>query len=154
MNSVIHPRLTHHSVSGVIVFSLLMLAVFGLLNALLIYTELFLSTFIAQHLSARLREQLFDQLQRLSMDWHDGQKKGVLVQRVTVNIADIEKLFSDGLIDLLSGILTLAGVVVIMLFICSCYSLLSLAIAPLLFLIFFSYTRGNQCVANGIGKAA
>ncbi len=154
MNSVIHPRLTHHSVSGVIVFSLLMLAVFGLLNALLIYTELFLSTFIAQHLSARLREQLFDQLQRLSMDWHDGQKKGDLVQRVTVNIADIEKLVSDGLIDLLAGILTLAGVAVIMLFISSGYTLLSLAIAPLLFLIVFSYTGGIKAAAKKKAKAA
>src|SRR5919205_675568 len=67
------PSCTFPFLDGLLtVFSLLMLAVFGLLNALLIYAELFLSTFIAQHLSARLREQLFDHLQRLSMDWHDG----------------------------------------------------------------------------------
>src|SRR5260221_5382451 len=88
------------------------------------------------------------------MDWHDGQKKGDLVQRVTVNIADIEKLVSDGLIDLLAGILTLAGVVVIMLFISSGYTLLSLAIAPLLFLIVFSYTGGIQAAATKHAKRA
>src|SRR5260221_1895619 len=115
-NSVLHPRITQHSVIGVIVFSLLILVVFGLLSALLVYIELFLATFIAQNLSAQLRRGLFDHLQRLSLDWHDRQKKGDLVQRVTGNIADIEKLVTDGLGDLLAGILTLIGIIVIMLF--------------------------------------
>src|SRR5579884_3978468 len=95
-NSITHPRITAHSVIGVIVFSLVMLLVFGLLSALLSYIELFLATFIAQHLSALLREELFDHLQRLSLDWHDRQKKGDLVQRITGNIADIEKLVTGG----------------------------------------------------------
>src|SRR5438128_2065134 len=129
-NSVVHPRLAQHSVIGVIVFSLIMLAVFGLLSALLVYAELFLATFIAQNLSARLREQLFDHLQRLSLDWHDRQKKGDLVQRVTGNIADIEKLVNDGLVDLLAGILTLIGVAVVMSFISQPYTMLSLTMPP------------------------
>lgn len=54
-NSVLHPRITQHSVIGVIVFSLLMLAFFGLLSAFLVYIELSLATYIAQNLSARLR---------------------------------------------------------------------------------------------------
>src|SRR5947209_17234016 len=63
-NSVLHPRITQHSVNGVIVFSLLMLAVFGLLSASLVYLELFIATYIAQNLSAGLRAELFDHLQR------------------------------------------------------------------------------------------
>src|SRR5579863_3858471 len=53
-SSVLHPRITQHSVIGVIVFSVLMLIVFGLLSALFVYLELFLATYIAQGLSARL----------------------------------------------------------------------------------------------------
>ena len=152
--SVLHPRITQHSVIGVIVFSLLMLAVFGLLSALLVYLELFLATFIAQHLSARLREDLFDHLQRLSLDWHDKQKKGDLVQRVTGNIADIEKLVTDGLVDLLAGMLTLIGVGIAMSFISPSYTLLSLSIAPLLFLLVLAYTTGIQAAARKKARAA
>jgi len=65
-NAVANPRITQHSTIGVIVFSLLMLTVFGLLSALLVYIDLYLATFIAQNLSARLRENLFDHLQRLT----------------------------------------------------------------------------------------
>jgi ATP-binding cassette, subfamily B, bacterial len=154
VNSVLHPQITQHSVNGVIVFSLLMLAVFGLLSALLVYLELFIATHIAQNLSAGLREELFDHLQRLSLDWHDQQKKGDLVQRVTGNIADLEKLVTDGLVDLLAGILTLIGVAVIMSFISEQYTILSLAIAPLLFVLVSGYTGGIKAAAKNKAKAA
>lgn len=154
IDSVLHPRITQHSVNGVIVFSLLMLAVFGTLSALLVFLELNLATFIAQSLSARLREDLFDHLQRLSLDWHDKQKKGDLVQRVTGNIADIEKLVTDGLVDLMAAILTLTGVAIIMLFISKEYTGLSLAIAPVLFLIVSVYTGGIKAAAKKKAKAA
>lgn len=143
-----------HSVNGVIVFSLLMLAVFGLLSAFLVHFELSIATYIAQHLSAGLRKELFDHLQRLSLDWHDKQKKGDLVQRVTGNIADIEKLVTDGLVDLLAGTMTLLGVAVIMFFISPQYTLLSLAIAPVLFLIVSVYTGGIKAAAKSKAKAA
>jgi ATP-binding cassette subfamily B protein len=153
-NSVLHPRIVQHSVIGVIVFSLIMLAVFGLLSALLIYIELFLATFIAQHLSARLREQLFDHLQRISLDWHDKQKKGDLVQRITGNIADIEKLVTDGIVDLLAGILTLVGVAIVMLFISPPYTVLALIIAPVLMLLVAGYTNGIKAATRKKAKAA
>src|SRR2546421_8357276 len=153
-NSILHPHTTQHSVIGVIVFSLLMLAVFGLLSAGLVYIELSLATYIAQSLSARLREQLFDHLQRLALDWHDRQKKGDLVQRVTGNITDIEKLVNDGLVDFLAGTLTLVGVAVIMFFISKEYTVLALAIAPVLFVLVFFYTNGIRAAAKKKAKAA
>lgn len=153
-NSVLHPMIVQHSTIGVIVFSLIMLAVFGLLSALLVYVELFLATYIAQRLSARLREELFDHLQRISLDWHDKQKKGDLVQRVTGNIADIEKLVTDGIVDLLAGLLTLLGVAIVMFFISPAYTVLALIIAPVLMLLVLSYTGGIKAAARKKAKAA
>src|SRR5438874_12408220 len=53
-SSVLHPMVTQHSVIGVIVFSLIVLVVFGFLSALLVHIELHLATYIAQRLSAQL----------------------------------------------------------------------------------------------------
>jgi ATP-binding cassette subfamily B protein len=152
-DSIIHPMITHHSVIGVIVFSLLLLLVFSSLSALLTHIELLLAAFISQHVSANLREQLFDHLQHLPMDWHDRQKKGDLVQRITGNIADIEKLVNDGLVDLLAGSLTLIGVAICMLFVSVHYTILSLLITPLLFLLVFTYTGGIKKAARKKAKA-
>src|SRR5579864_6138228 len=103
-----------HTVLGVILFSSSALIVLGILSAILVYIELYLAAFIAQNLSARLRKQLFAHLERLSLDWHGKQKKGDLVQRITGNIADIEKLVTDGLVDLMAAFLTIVGVIVVM----------------------------------------
>src|SRR5579885_649804 len=145
---------THHSTNGVIIFSVLMLIVFGTISALLAYLDLYLASYIAQHLTARLRNQLFEHLQRLSLDWHGKQKKGDLVQRITGNIADIEKFVTDGLVDLLSGILTLVGVTVIMLVIQPTYTFISLAIAPALFMIVLIYTRTIKAESKKAARAA
>src|SRR6266536_372101 len=142
-----------HSILGVIVFSLLLLVIFGLLSALLAFLDLYLAAYIAQQLTARLRNQLFDHLQRISLDWHGKQKKGDLVQRVTGNIADIEKLVTDGLVDLLAGVLTLIGVISVMLFLSPPYTLIALAIAPALFLIVLGYTKNIKAAAKKAAKA-
>ncbi len=135
---------THHSTNGVIVFSVLMLIVFGTIAAVLSYLDLYLAAYIAQNLTARLRNQLFEHLQRLSLDWHGKQKKGDLVQRVTGNIADIEKLVTDGLVDLLAAVLTLAGIVAVMLFLSSAYTVIALTIVPALFMITLGLYQEHQ----------
>src|SRR6266516_2580720 len=91
--------LVRHTTLGVIVFSLLLLIIFGLLSALLAFVDLYLAAYIGQMLTARLRNHLFDHLERLSLDWHSKQQKGDLVQRITGNITDIEKMVTDGLVD-------------------------------------------------------
>ncbi|MDQ2903480.1 MAG: ABC transporter transmembrane domain-containing protein [Chloroflexota bacterium] len=144
---------SHHTVNGVIVFSIVMLLVFAALNAGLIYLELFLAARIAQNLTARLRNQLFDHLQRLSLDWHGKQKKGDLVNRITGNISDIEKLVADGLVDLLAGILTLISVIAVMLYLSSTYTLISMSIIPALFLMTFMYTRTIKSATKQASKA-
>jgi ATP-binding cassette subfamily B protein len=144
---------SHHTVNGVIVFSIVMLIFFAAINAFLIYLDLKLAARIALNLTARLRNQLFDHLQRLSLDWHGKQKKGDLVNRITGNIADIEKLVGDGLVDLLAGILTLFGVIVVMLLLSPTYTLVSMAIVPALFLMTFTYTRGIKAATKQASKA-
>jgi ATP-binding cassette, subfamily B, bacterial len=142
-----------HSTIGVIVFSLLLLVIFGLLSALFAFLALYLAAHIGQQLTARLRNRLFDHLQRLSLDWHGKQKKGDLVQRITGNIADIEKLATDGLVDLLAGVLTLVAVVTVMLFLSPQYTLIAMAIAPALFLMVLGYTRNIKAAAKKAAKA-
>ena len=151
--SLVNPDTTHHSAIGVIVFSLIVLVVFSVLSALLVYLDLYLAAYIAQHLSAKLRKQLFEHLQRISLDWHGKQKKGDLVQRITGNIADIEKFVTDGLVDLLVSILTLGGVAAIMMLYSVPFTVLSLAIIPALALIVLYYTRNIKAATKGQAKA-
>jgi len=143
-----------HTLLGIIIFSASMLVVLGLVSAILSYIQLFLASYIGQNLTARLRKQLFSHLERLSLDWHGKQKKGDLVQRVTGNISDIEKLVTDGLVDLLAGLLTIIGVVIVMILTNWQFTLLSIVIVPALFVVVISYTTGIKTAAKRAAKAA
>src|SRR5919206_703635 len=143
-----------HSALAIILFATTLLVVLGLLSAGASYVQLYLAAFIAQNLSARLRQKLFDHLQHLSLSWHGQQKTGDLVQRLIGNVADIEKLVTDGLVDLLAGILTLVGMVLVLYLTNWQFTLFSILIMPALFVVVLVYTRGIKAAARRAAKAA
>ena len=108
---------------------------------------------LPRNLSARLRKTLFDQLQRLSLDWHGKQKKGDLVQRITGDIANIEKLVIDGLVDVFAGILTLVLSTWILLTTQFQLTLISIVVVPALFVIILVYTRSIGAASKRAAKA-
>ncbi len=142
-----------HTILGVILASVVILVIFSILSAVLAYIQLYLAAFLAQNLSARLRKQLFVHLERLSLDWHGKQKKGDIVQRVTGNIADIEKFMTDALVESLSGILTIVGVILVMLATSVGFTLLSFTIIPALALAVFGYQRSIKAAAKKTSKS-
>ncbi len=148
------PSIGGHTAVGVILFSVAMLLILSILSAILAFIELYLASFIAQNLTARLRRQLFEHLQRLSLDWHGKQKKGDLVQRVTGDIANIEKLVTDGLVDLIAGAFTILGVVVVMLIVSWQFTLISIVVIVPLLVIVFTYTAGIKAASKKAAKAA
>jgi ABC-type multidrug transport system fused ATPase/permease subunit len=139
---------------GVIFFSVSMLLILSIVSALLAYIGLYLASFIAQNLTARLRRQLFEHLQRLSLDWHGKQKKGDLVQRVTGDIANIEKLVTDGLVDLISAALYVVGIITVMLLVNWQFTVISIVIVPALALIVLGYTTSIKAASKKAAKAA
>src|SRR5918912_1799122 len=143
-----------HSAIVVILFATTLLVVLGLMNAGLTYVQLYVAAFIAQNLSARLRLRLFDHLQHLSLSWHGQQKTGDLVQRLVANVTDIEKLVTDGLVEMLSSILTLVGMVLVLYLVNWRFTLLAILIVPALFVVVLVYTRSIKAAARRAAKAA
>jgi ATP-binding cassette subfamily B protein len=142
-----------HSSATIVTYLLIVFVVLGLLDAILIYFQLFLTSRVAQNLSARLRKKLFDQLQRLSLDWHGKQKKGDLVQRITGDIANVEKVVTDGLVDALGDVLILVVAVYFMWTTQYQLAISSIVLLPALFVIIFSYQRGIKAAAKRASKA-
>src|SRR5581483_10372211 len=89
----------------------------------------------------RLRKGLFDQLQRLTLDWHDRQKKGDIVQRIIGDVANIERLITDGLIEFVWGAFTIVGITILVLLISVQFTLLFVLVVPAIFVVVFSYLR-------------
>jgi ATP-binding cassette, subfamily B, bacterial len=147
-----------HTQLGVILFSGAMLLVMGVIGAVVAYVQLAAAARVAQELGARLRNRLFVHIEHLPLAWHGRQRVGDVVQRVVGNVTDIEKLVTDGLVDLLSGILTLVGFLVVMLVLNWQFTVLSLVMLPPLAVVIVGYTRwikrASRQTAKALGEVA
>ena len=93
---------------------------------------------IGQRFVASLRTQLFGHIQRLSMAYHDQHRVGDLMSRVSNDTDAINQALSNGLIDFVSNILLLGGIMVAMFFLSW-----QLAIGTLLVLLLMLYLTGK-----------
>jgi ATP-binding cassette, subfamily B, bacterial len=147
-----------HTQLGVILFSGAMLLVMGVIGAAVAYVQLAAAARVAQELGARLRNRLFVHIEHLPLAWHGRQRVGDVVQRVVGNVTDIEKLVTDGLVDLLSGVLTLVGFLVVMLVLNWQFTVLSLVMLPPLAVVIVGYTRwikrASRQTAKALGEVA
>ena len=100
---------------------------------------------VGQYILAKLRDDVFVHLQRLSMRYFDTHESGVTMSRVVNDVAVIQEMLSTGVINMMSDVLMLVGIVVIMLALDVRLALLTFAVLPLMVVatvVFTSKARG------------
>lgn len=113
----------------------------------LVYLGIYLGAFVTEKLriltTSRLgqnvlydmRQELFNHIQGLSLRFYDGRPAGKIMVRVTNDVDSLNDLLSSGVVNLLTDIFTLAGIVTIMLSMHTRLALLSFCMIPLLVLL-------------------
>ncbi len=96
---------------------------------------------LAQHFVFAIRRNLFAHLQRLSLRFHDQQRTGDLITRLTTDTQAIQEMIANGLTVLATNACLLAGMLVLMFWLNWRFALISLSVAPLLFWTVFRYKR-------------
>jgi ATP-binding cassette subfamily B protein len=88
-----------------------------------------------------IRNQLFRQLQRLSLDFYERERTGRLVARMTADIEAMGDLVTDGLVTLVTALISLVGVAVIVVALDWRLALATLVVAPVIALAARGYRR-------------
>jgi ATP-binding cassette subfamily B protein/subfamily B ATP-binding cassette protein MsbA len=88
---------------------------------------------IGQRMVNDLRRDVYSQIQRLSLSFHNRQQVGDLMYRITADTLGIQTLTMNGLFAVFSAALLLAGMFVVMLSLDWYLTLLALAVCPALF---------------------
>jgi ABC-type multidrug transport system fused ATPase/permease subunit len=86
-----------------------------------------------------LRVVFYDHLQRLSLSFHDTQKKGNLVTRVTGDVNSVGQLFSESLGEIVSAALLLLGMGAVTMLVDPVLALAVLGVSPFLFFVTSRY---------------
>ncbi len=94
--------------------------------------QFYLMTIVAQQLLYRLRSQVFDQLQRLSLSFYDYNEAGDLMSRLTNDTDVIGRVMNMGLVRMIGSLLTLVGIILAMLRLNARLALASYTILPVM----------------------
>jgi ATP-binding cassette, subfamily B, bacterial len=126
---------------AILKFAALAALAIAIVGALCSYAEKYLTTSVGQWVMHDLRRTLYSHVQRLSLSYHDHKQTGDLISRVTSDIDAIQSSVASGLLGAAVDTLTLAGMVAVMFFINWRFTLIALSVAPVLFVVVYSYTR-------------
>jgi ATP-binding cassette, subfamily B, bacterial len=100
-----------------------------------------------------LRQATYAHLQRLSIAFHDRQRVGDLVSRVTNDIDRVQTMLVSVFDTLIPSVALLFGLALVMIVVSPSFGLLALSIAPVLFFVTYRYTRRIRDAARRAREA-
>jgi subfamily B ATP-binding cassette protein MsbA len=85
-----------------------------LAKGLFAYGQIYLLSNVAQRLAMRIRNQVFEHLQYLSLSFFETRKTGQLMAAITTDVPVVQNSFTLGIIDSISAPLVIIGAMVIL----------------------------------------
>lgn len=105
----------------VLMFMLVLYVIHGLVT----YAQSICSARLSQAVVKKLREDLFGKIVHLPIAYLDRHSHGDIMSRMTNDVENISNMISQSMSSLVSGVLTISGTVVMMVWICPQLALLS-----------------------------
>ena len=112
----------------------LMLVVYAL-SSFFTWVQAYVMAGASQRTVRDLRNDLFENLQTLSLRFFDQRAHGDLMSRLTNDMENISMVLAQGVTQLVSGVLTLVGVAVVMLLLNWRLALVTLVTIPVIMLL-------------------
>lgn len=121
-------------VSGTIKI-LVILGVIYLFTGLFTWIQTYIMVIVSQRTIKDIRGELFSKLQKLSLKFFDNNAHGDIMSRATNDIDNLNNALTQGVIQILTSILTIIGVTVAMFLLNPIMALATFIIIPIMFLI-------------------
>jgi ABC-type multidrug transport system fused ATPase/permease subunit len=126
------------------------IAVVGLVKALLMVGRRFISGRQALGVEFDMRNALYAHLLRLSFGFYDRNQTGQLMSRATVDLQSVRFFLGYGLIFFFQHVLTIVGVTAIMLWTNWALALVALAITPAIVALAYRYSKVSHPVLRDV----
>jgi ATP-binding cassette subfamily B protein len=138
--------------TAVLTFAVAAVAIIAVVGAISAYVETYLTTSVSQWIGHDLRRTLYHHIQRLSLADHDKARTGDLITRVTSDIGTIQSFIDSALLGILLNVITLAGMIGVMFYLDWRFTLVALAVMPVLFLVVFRFTHRIKKASRAVRK--
>ena len=108
----------------------------ALIRGIFNFSNAYWSEKSSQGVAYDLRNELFTKLESLSFSYHDSHNVGQLMTRATSDVEGVRSFFAQGILQLISALLTFLGSIVILLVTDWGLALAALAVIPLIIGVF------------------
>ncbi|MBE5922649.1 MAG: ABC transporter ATP-binding protein [Lachnospiraceae bacterium] len=116
LNSLVDTETTVAQKGASLVLGLAVMATIYLLGVICNYGQMRLMLGISQNALQKLRDDLFNKMQKLPVRFFDTNSNGELMSRFTNDVDTIGELFNTTLVQLISGIISIIGTFCLMLY--------------------------------------
>jgi ATP-binding cassette subfamily B protein len=124
--------------AGLALIAMILIGVYSA-NWICGYLRTYQMSWMGENMVNELRKQLFSHLQELSFGFYDRSEVGEIISRVTNDTDTLSQIFVQGVLTLVSDVLTLIGIVAIMLLLSVPMTLAAFSVIPLLLLLIFIF---------------
>lgn len=97
--------------------------------------------YAGQSILYTMRNQMFDHLHKLSLAFFDHNKVGKIMSRVQNDINQLQEVLTNGILNMVTSLVTLVGIAVVMITMNWKLALLTLTVVPILALIVFIWQK-------------
>jgi ABC-type multidrug transport system fused ATPase/permease subunit len=104
------------------------------------FSTLYLA-YAGQSILYTMRTEMFNHLHKLSMGFFDHNKVGKLMSRVQNDVNQLQEILTQGILNILTSVLTLVGIIIVMMTLNAKLALLTFTVLPVLGIIVFIWQK-------------
>ena len=107
---------------------------------------------VAQYIANDLRVKIYHHLQHLSLSYYDSHQTGNLLNTLTKDVSTLQDFASNTMLSILVDSLTIIGMIGVMFYLDSDFTLLALAVTPFLLFFVFRFKKGMKKATREVRK--
>jgi ABC-type multidrug transport system fused ATPase/permease subunit len=149
---VLKPLLTHAHRVHLAVGAAIAVIVIAILNAAASYVANYFTESVGQWVANDLRMRTYHHLQYLSLRYYDSHQSGVLLSTITADVLTIQNFSSSATLGIVVDMFTILGMLVVMFFLNWDFTLVAVAITPLLLLLATRFKKAVKSSTHEVRK--
>ncbi|MCL6632147.1 MAG: ABC transporter ATP-binding protein/permease [Alicyclobacillus herbarius] len=131
---VIDAAIATGSTGRLIAYCAVLVALYAL-NFYASHKRIYYTNLLGQNVIRDLRRQLFSHVQKLSLTFFDNRPAGSVLVRIMNDVNSLQDLFTNGVINSITNMFTLIGIIVIMVSLNARLALVTMVVVPFMFLL-------------------
>jgi ABC-type multidrug transport system fused ATPase/permease subunit len=149
---LIQPVLLHAHRAHLAEIAALAVILIAVFNAVASYVANYFTESVGQWVANDLRMRTYHHLQYLSLRYYDTHQSGVLLSTITADVLTIQNFASSATLGIVVDMFTILGMLVVMFFLNWDFTLIAVAITPLLLLLASRFKKAVKSSTHEVRK--